>query len=147
MEARIKVITSQLTVITDAAQIASAMTGDLLLDGKPILVTRGNDFECSVRIVYSLFAKNTYMSGRRFVLSKRLRGLCHSGAFDRLARLTNHDFEWYLSRWAVFAEEVPGPGGTPVLKLVESMPRLVVPLLNSARFLKPDLQTWFEWKE
>src|SRR6516164_2301369 len=123
MEATTRVITTKLTVIDDRDQIAAAMVGDLELDGRPILVVKGNDTLRSIRIIYSLFARNKDLHGDRFVFSRKLKGLSHRGLFGTVQRITNDEFESYLRRWCVLVEEIAAPGGAVAFKVVDRLPR------------------------
>ena len=81
MEATLDTVSSTMTVIRDKEQIQAAREGRLMVSGKPVLVTRGNDMQATVTQIYKIFAAHKDMSGESFMLSSKHKGLVHR---DRL---------------------------------------------------------------
>ena len=154
MEATLQTVSSTMTVIRDKTEIKAAFEGRLTINGKPVLVTRGNkNMSETVAQIYRLYAAHTDMSGHPFLLSSRHKGLVHYDNFGCISKLTNYEFERYLEKFACFAEVITSGDGTH-LKLSEAEPALAIkakcPLFHSQiwqqrRWLQEPELSLFEW--
>jgi hypothetical protein len=78
MEAKsLLTVSSTITDVGDKSEIEAALNNQLEVAGKRILVCKGNDMQRTVHFVYRAFADHHDLSGEPFLLSKRLKGLCH----------------------------------------------------------------------
>jgi hypothetical protein len=126
MEATLQTVSSTMTVIRDPAEIKAAFEGRLTVDGKPVLVTRGNsDMGETVAQIYRLFAAHKDMCGERFMLSSKHKGLVHRDRFGCISKITNYEFEKYLEHFSCFAELLTNGDGTH-LKLSKESPALAI---------------------
>jgi hypothetical protein len=153
MIANLQTVSSTVTVILDSKEIAAAFEGTLTVDGKPVLVTKGNDMAQTVAQVYRLFAAHKDMSGQSFMLSARHKGLVHHDNFGCISKLTNYQFESYLERFCQFAEVLTSGNGThlklsveaPALVLKSKCPRFHAQIWQQRRFLQESEMSLFEW--
>jgi hypothetical protein len=51
--------------------------------------------------VFFEFARHLERSGKKFIMSHRLRGLCHVDQYGTLARVRALNFEDYLRGWGI----------------------------------------------
>jgi hypothetical protein len=127
----------------------------LTVAGKPVLVTKRNDMAKTVAQIYRLFASYQDLSGERFMLSAKHKGLVHYDNFGCVSKLTNYEFEKYLDKFACFAELLTNGAGTH-LKLSEESPTLVIkpkcPLFHAQiwqqrRWLQEPELALFQWSD
>ena len=119
MEATLQTVSSTMTVIRDPVEIKAAFEGRLIAFGKPVLVTKGNDMATTVAQIYRLFAAHKDMSGERFMISSKHRGLVHRDRFGCISKLTNYEFAKYLEHFCCFAEVITSGAGTNLQLSVE----------------------------
>jgi hypothetical protein len=155
MEATLQTISSTMTVIRHSAELKAALEGRLTVAGKPVLVTKGNDMAKTVAQIYRLFASHTDLSGERFMLSSKHKGLVHRDSFGCITKITAYEFEKYLEKFICFAELLTSGDGTH-LKLSEESPALVIkakcPLFHAQiwqqrRFLQEPELALFQWSD
>jgi hypothetical protein len=153
MKATLQTVSSSMTVIRDPAEIKAAFEGKLTVAGKPVLVTKGNDMAKTVAQIYRLFASHKDLSGERFMLSVKHKGLVHRDSFGCITKITAYEFERYLEKFSCFAEILTSGEGTH-LKLSEESPALVIkpkcPLFHAQiwqqrRFLQEPEMALFQW--
>jgi hypothetical protein len=78
MEGNTQKVSSVLTVITSPSEIQAAIEGNLTVENKRVLVCkRGSEMAETVKQVYQAFRDHTDPHGHEFVLSRRLKGICH----------------------------------------------------------------------
>jgi hypothetical protein len=80
MEAKsLQTVSSTMTVVRDSTEIRAALTNELEISGKRVLVCKGHDnIAKTVEFVYRAFADHTDLSGEPFLLSRTThKGLCH----------------------------------------------------------------------
>lgn len=155
MEATLQTVSSTMTVIRDQAEIKAALTGKLTVSGKPVLVTRGNDMATTVEQIYRLFAANKDLSGERFMLSSKHKGLVHKDRWGCISKLTNYDFEKYLEHFCCFAEVITSGTGThvtlsaesPALVLTQKCPRFSAQIWQQRRWLQDPELALFQWSD
>jgi hypothetical protein len=154
MEATLQTVSSVMTVIRDPAEIQAAFEGRLMAYGKPVLVSKGNnDMATTVAQIYRLFAAHKDMSGERFMLSSKHKGLVHRDRFGCISKLTNYEFSKYLENFCSFAELITSGTGTNLQLSVES-PALVIrkqcppfhaQIWQQRRWLQDSEAALFEW--
>jgi hypothetical protein len=155
MEATVQTVSSSMTVIRNPSEIRAAFEGKLTVAGKPVLVTKGNDMAKTVAQIYRLFASHKDLSGERFMLSAKHKGLVHRDSFGCISKITAYEFERYLERFACFAEILTSGDGTH-LKVSEESPALVIkakcPLFHAQiwqqrRWLQDSELALFQWSD
>jgi hypothetical protein len=153
MEATLQTVSSVTTVIRDPAEIQAAFEGRLTAYGKPVFVTKGNDMATTVAQIYQLFAAHEDMSGEKFMLSSKHKGLVHRDRFGCISKLTNYEFEMYLERFACFAEVITSGAGThltiteesPVLVIKPKCPLFHAQIWQQLRWLQDSESALFQW--
>lgn len=158
MEATLRKISSVMTIIESEAEIKAAMNFELTVPveeggNKLLLVTKGNEMAKTVEQVYQSFRDHRDLSGNVFVLSRRLKGICHRDAWNNITKLTNYDYTQYLSHWLMFATLIDSAEGThmkldhPVLAITPKLPNFAVQIWSQSRWLTPTIAGWFKWLE
>ena len=156
MEGTLQTVYSTMTVIRDPAEIQAALEGKLTVSGKPVLVTRGNnDMAKTVAQIYQLFAAHKDLSGEKFMLSKKHKGLVHRDSWGCISKLSNYDFEKYLEHFCCFAELVTSGDGThlklsaesPALVLKTKCPRFSAQIWQQRRWLQDPELASFQWSD
>jgi hypothetical protein len=157
MEAKsLLTVSSTVTVVRDKSEIEAALNNQLEVSGKRILVCKGgNEMSKTVEFVYRSFADHKDLSGEPFLLSKRLKGLCHRDNWGSITKISEHDYIGYLSHWMTFTELRTSLDGThlqatkdsPVLVILPKCPRFSVQIWSQSRWLTPTIAGWFKWLE
>jgi hypothetical protein len=153
IEASLQTISSVMTVIRDPAEIQAAFEGRLTAYGKPVLVTKGNDMATTVAQIYRLFAAHKDMSGERFMLSTKHKGLVHRDRFGCISKLTNYEFSKYLEHFCSFAEFITSGTGTnlqlsvesPALAIRKQCPPFHAQIWQQRRWLQDAESALFQW--
>src|ERR1700686_4112295 len=89
MEAKsLQTVSSTMTVVRDSTEIRAALTNELEISGKRVLVCKGHDnIAKNVEFVYRAFADHTDLSGEPFLLSRTThKGLCHRRLIQNTGR-------------------------------------------------------------
>ena len=131
------------------------MNNQLEIAGKGVLVTKGNDMQKTVEYIYRAFANHKDLSGEPFLLSRRLKGICHRDNWGSITKISERDYQGYLSHWMVFAELITSGNGThlklsaesPSLAISQKCPRFAVQIWSQSRWLTPTIAGWFRWLE
>jgi hypothetical protein len=156
MEAKsLLTVSSTITIVRDRSEIELALNNQLEIAGKRILVCKGNDMQRTVQFVYKAFADHQDLSGEPFLLSKRLKGLCHRDNWGSITKISEHDYIGYLSHWMTFTELRTSLDGThlkptedaPVLVILPKCPNFAVQIWSQSRWLTPTIAGWFKWLE
>jgi hypothetical protein len=155
MQATLQTVSSTMTVVRDPVEIQAAMNNQLEISGKRVLVTKGNDMAKTVEFVYKAFADHRDLSGEPFLLSSKLKGLCHRDAWGSITKISAHDYQQYLTHWLVFAELRTSSDGThlhltndnPALAISRICPPFSVQLWSQSRWLTAEIASWFQWLE
>jgi hypothetical protein len=158
MEAKsLQTVSSTMTVVRDSTEIRAALTNELEISGKRVLVCKGHDnIAKTVEFVYRAFADHTDLSGEPFLLSRTThKGLCHRDSWGSIAKVSAYDYEQYLNHWLVFATYLTSSDGThlhltkenPGLAISTKPPPFSVQLWSQSRWLTPEIAGWFKWLE
>ena len=153
MTANRRTVSSVLTIIEDPAEVAAAMEGTLIVEGKPALVVRGGDTARTVAAIYRSLAASKDWSGSDFKLSARNRGLVHRDKFNGIGKVTAYEFEKYVERDFCLCEVLTNTDGTnlriskdqPVLAIIKQCPRFSAQLWQQRRWLQDPELALFEW--
>jgi hypothetical protein len=107
----------------------------------------------TVAQIYRLFAVHKDMSGERFMLSIRHKGLVHRDRFGCISKLTNYEFSKYLEHFCCFAEVITSGAGTnlkltvesPALAIRKQCPPFHAQIWQQRRWLQDSEAALFEW--
>jgi hypothetical protein len=75
MQAEVRVVASHLRLVQSQDQIAAAVSGDLFIDGKRVLIIKGASAAEAVEKIYKEFSVRRDLAGNPFRLSHRERGI------------------------------------------------------------------------
>jgi hypothetical protein len=144
MQADIKTVTKTMKIIDNKEQIESAMKGELIVYGKHLLVTKGNNTGEVVRQIFTRFSKEKDAAGKNFVMSTFRHGICHTDTWNRTARISAAQFEEYLNKFFCYAEKINNSNGD-ALVLTDKLPKFAVSLYMQGRWMNHELADLFTW--
>jgi hypothetical protein len=156
LEGHTQKVSSVLTVITSPSEIQAAIEGNLTVENKRVLVCKGgSEMAETVKQVYQAFREHTDLHDHEFVLSRRLKGICHHDNWNDIVKISAHDYTQYLTHWLTFGTLLTSGEGTnlrldaehPALALSDKLPNFACQIWQQSRWLTPTIAGWFKWLE
>jgi hypothetical protein len=134
MKAIIHRTKQEIEIINDPKHVLAAETGELTVEGKPVLITKGGDVMAVCQQIYLRFSRELDSLGKPFVFSRKAKGLAHSDpVWHNRAKVTGPQFEQYLATYFQFAEKISSPSGEALI-LTDKLPKFFSALIMQGRF-------------
>jgi hypothetical protein len=120
--------------IVAPSEVKPGLDGLLTVNGRKVLVVRGNDAMAVVGQVYTRFANERDETGAPFRFSRARGSLVEiDPVFGRVSRVTPSRMEHYLKSWFQFGELLQSTNG-PVIILTSELPKMTAHLWGQPRF-------------
>jgi hypothetical protein len=144
MQAEVRVVASHLRLVQSQEQIAAAVSGDLFIDGKRVLIIKGASAAEAVEKIYKEFSVRRDLAGNPFRLSHRERGIMATDQWGEVSKVNIRDFKRFIQSWFSLAE-LTSYDGKPPLVLIKELPTMMVPTYAQGRFVTAEMLAPFSW--
>jgi hypothetical protein len=144
MQAEVRVVASHLRLVQSPEQIAAAVSGDLFIDGKRVLIIKGASTAEAVEKIYKEFSVRRDLAGHPFRLSHKERGIMATDQWGEVSKVNIRDFKRFIQSWFSLAE-LTTHDGKPALILIKEFPTMLVPTYAQGRFVTAEMLEPFSW--